>query len=503
MAGLRCRNVHGRSSARRCLACALVALAALAGAVQADAQVLGTFRWQLQPYCNVVALVVTQVGGVYRVDGADDQCGAATSASVTGTAFQNPNGSIGLGLNVVTTPGGMASSVDATIALASLSGTWRGPGGTSGSFVFTPGAPTPGSPRPLPAAAVPPAISLLSGGSFVAAAVGTAGIPASGPGARMMWYAHKEAFRSGYVTAGQWDDANVGRFSTAVGLNTLAQGSASVAGGNGARAGGMHSVAFGEAATATGRASVAFGWNTTATGDTSTALGYSSMASGVLSLATGGFTTASGRSSFAGGEESVAAGNSSLAFGFGANAAGHHSVALGSYAGTTAAATGSFVFADLSSSSPFASTAPNEFGARFAGGFYLYTKADLSTGVALAPNGSSWAALSDANVKENFRDVDGEDLLARLARVPVREWNYKAQDAAFRHMGPTAQDFRAAFGLGDFALRINTIDADGVALAGVKALDSRTRALQEENNVLRQALDALVRRIEQLERAQP
>ena len=42
-------------------------------------------------------------------------------------------------------------------------------------------------------------------------------------------------------------------------------------------------------------------------------------------------------------------------------------------------------------------------------------------------------------------------------------------------MGPTAQDFRAAFGLGDFPLRINTVDADGVALAGVKALDARTR----------------------------
>ena len=141
------------------------------------------------------------------------------------------------------------------------------------------------------------------------------------------------------------------------------------------------------------------------------------------------------------------------------------------------------------------SNAPNEVGVRAAGGVYLYTRADLGTGVALAANGSSWAALSDANAKENFRDVDGEDLLARLAAVPIREWNYKAQGATIRHLGPTAQDFRAAFGLGDFPLRINTIDADGVALAAVKALDARTRALTEqltrENDDLRARLARL------------
>jgi hypothetical protein len=39
------------------------------------AQPIGTFRWQMQPYCNVVALNVTQIGGVYTLDGFDDQCG--------------------------------------------------------------------------------------------------------------------------------------------------------------------------------------------------------------------------------------------------------------------------------------------------------------------------------------------------------------------------------------------------------------------------------------------
>ena len=63
---------------------------------------------------------------------------------------------------------------------------------------------------------------------------------------------------------------------------------------------------------------------------------------------------------------------------------------------------------------------------------------------------------------------------------PVTEWSYKAQDAAIRHMGPTAQDFHAAFGLGEDPLRIGTLDADGVALAGVKAVEARTRHLRAE-----------------------
>jgi hypothetical protein len=512
------------------LAAALSAIALFEFTSQAaDAQSLGTFRWQLQPYCNVLTVVVTQVGAVYRVEGTDDQCGATTRASVIGTAFQNPNGSIGFGLNVVAAPGGAAAPIDATIALATLSGTWRDSGGGSGTFAFTPGAGTGGSPRSTPTATVPAAIHLLTDGGLLAGGqldLGT--IPAIGAGTRMMWYPRKAAFRAGKVNGPAWDDTNVGFFTTAFGQNSQASGFAAVAMGNGAAALGDDSVALGPFALASGIGSVALGsatvasnnsatatglqtlangprstamgYGTRASGEASTALGMNSIASGQYSLATGYGTTA-GPYSIAGGQNSSALGDTSLAFGLEASAAGVGSVALGRTARTAIAGFGSFMFADRSSSAPFQSNAPNEFGARFAGGFYLYTRADLGTGVALAPNGSSWAPLSDVNAKENFRDVDGEDLLARLARVPIREWNYRAQDTTIRHMGPTAQDFRAAFGLGDFPLRINTIDADGVALAGVRALDARTRALQEENAALRAAVGALRHELESLKAA--
>jgi hypothetical protein len=115
----------------------------------AGAQPLGTFRWQLQPHCNIVTVQVTQVGGVYRLEGTDDQCGAATVAPVIGIAALNPDGSIALGLNHVTTPGGAPVHVDAVVTLPGAGGTWRDSAGNAGSFVLTPGVGIGGPPRPL------------------------------------------------------------------------------------------------------------------------------------------------------------------------------------------------------------------------------------------------------------------------------------------------------------------------------------------------------------------
>ncbi len=127
------------------------AIVALAIPAVVSAQPLGTFRWQLQPYCNVVSLTVTQVGAQYRVEGTDDQCGAGRDlASAIGMAFQNPDGTIGFGLTIVVAPGGAAVNIDAEISLATLSGTWRDSTGATGTFAFRTGAGTGGTPRPQP-----------------------------------------------------------------------------------------------------------------------------------------------------------------------------------------------------------------------------------------------------------------------------------------------------------------------------------------------------------------
>jgi len=129
------------------LVLAATCCALLVTALPGSAQSLGIFRWQLQPYCNVVALTVTQNGGIYTLDGSDDQCGSA-QAAVTGLAFVNPDGSIGFGLTIVSAPGAAPVHVTATVSLPTVSGSWRDSAGRQGPFVLTPGAGTGGNPRP-------------------------------------------------------------------------------------------------------------------------------------------------------------------------------------------------------------------------------------------------------------------------------------------------------------------------------------------------------------------
>jgi hypothetical protein len=284
----------------------------------------------------------------------------------------------------------------------------------------------------------------------------TGSIPESGPGKRLMWYPGKFAFRAGRVSGTQWDDIYVGEGSVAMGENTTAQGAYSAA------------------------------------------MGYGSAASGYTSAAMGAYNTASGDYSVALGLASVAGGQSSLAVGENNSALGTGSVALGYRA--RAQGNGSFVFADRSSGSYFAALGANQFRVRAAGGVGFYTSPTLTSGVELHPGSGSWSNVSDVNVKENFRDIDGEQILGKLAGLHLRTWNYKTQATTIRHAGPTAQDFKAAFGLGDDR-QISAIDADGVALAAAKALEARTRALMDENEALANENDWLRERLAQLERA--
>lgn len=193
----------------------LTALCVGAFARTATAQTVGTFRWQQQPYCNVITLTVVQQSGVYQVDGFDDQCGAATRASASGLAFPNPNGTIGFGVTVVTTPGGTPLHIDATITLAALSGTWRDNSGATGAWTFTPGAAAAGSARPVPRASFPAG---LSAGNTTITSVAA---PVNATDAATKAYVDTTARSvaslttnmsaySGFLSAGQAGDANSG-----------------------------------------------------------------------------------------------------------------------------------------------------------------------------------------------------------------------------------------------------------------------------------------------------
>jgi hypothetical protein len=115
--------------------------------------------------------------------------------------------------------------------------------------------------------------------------------------------------------------------------------------------------------------------------------------------------------------------------------------------------------------------------------------------------------ISDRNRKHAIVPVNPDEVLARLSKLPVATWTYNFEGDGVRHMGPMAQDFASAFGLGSTDRRIFTIDADGVALASIQALVHRFEglqganlALERENAKLRDLLGTLEKRTARLER---
>jgi trimeric autotransporter adhesin len=386
-------------------------------------------------------------------------------------------------------------------------------------------------------------------GFLVKGALDAGTIPASGAGIRLMWYPKKAALRAGSVTGAEWDDNNIGGFSMAFGVNTTANGGNSIAlgtqttasggnstalgaqttasGGNstamgsGTSASGQYSTAIGSATSATGIVatamgrltlasadhSTAMGLSTKAVGLTSTALGDGTSATGEVSTAMGGATTASAQFSTAMGFRTEASGTYSTAMGFDTHATGVSSTAMGAAStaaglgsvamGTRAIAqgAGSFVFADRSSTTQPYTAFDNQFVVRAHGGIGFNSGTNI--GCDLPAGVGAWACTSSRLAKEGFEEVDGETVLAKLARIPIQRWSYLGTPAM--HVGPMAEDFHGAFGLGEGPTTITTVDADGIALLGVQTLARRTAELRAENAELRAGQAELLRRLEALE----
>jgi hypothetical protein len=110
---------------------------------------------------------------------------------------------------------------------------------------------------------------------------------------------------------------------------------------------------------------------------------------------------------------------------------------------------------------------------------------------------------SDRNIKADVVPVQQQDILARLARLPIRSWRYTNEVDGVRHVGPMAQDFQAAFHLGDDDKTIGFVDEGGVALAAIQGLDEKVegRSQTEENQIkeLKAENAELKARLEKLE----
>jgi len=207
-------------------------------------------------------------------------------------------------------------------------------------------------------------------------------------------------------------------------------------------------------------------------------------------IAAGGYNTASGEGAVVDGGFSSTAGRTfaTIPGGYVNNAAGAYSFAAGARA--SALYTGDFVWSDGSDGDAIlTSTATYQFLARASGGFTLWTNAASTVGAKLAAGSGTWASASDRNLKTDVARIDDAAILDKVAALPIERWSYKSERGV-RHVGPMAQDFYAAFRVGEDDKHITSIDEDGVALAAIKALHARVGALDAENARLRRRLAA-------------
>jgi hypothetical protein len=162
---------------------------------------------------------------------------------------------------------------------------------------------------------------------------------------------------------------------------------------------------------------------------------------------------------------------------------------------------GCFVWGD-SQNANISSTSTDEFIVRAQGGIWFGANSspstpstkliNTSTGAYLS-SGGTWTNASDRDLKQGFQSVDEQEILQKVAELPITVWNYKDEDASTKHIGPVAQDFHDAFGLGQDDKSISTVDANGVALAAIQAL-------YKENQELKAQVEDLTKRLEALEK---
>ncbi len=129
---------------------------------------------------------------------------------------------------------------------------------------------------------------------------------AAGGGTRLVWSSKNASLRAGRVNGTQWDEANIGDYSTGFGFNSLASGTYSIAAGRNSEASGIYSLAIGNTAVATNTNTIALGQGTVSTGNSTIAIGFNCQAVGTGSKSFGGQTHSSGFNSLATGDNTFA-----------------------------------------------------------------------------------------------------------------------------------------------------------------------------------------------------
>jgi hypothetical protein len=128
------------------------------------------------------------------------------------------------------------------------------------------------------------------------------------------------------------------------------------------------------------------------------------------------------------------------------------------------------------------------------GGIYISHHLLAASGDITA--GGSISSTCDRNAKTNFADVNAHTILEKTLALPIQNWNYKKDANSIRHLGPMAQDFKAAFDLGEDDKHISVVDEGGVALAAIQGLNQK---LEEKLQQKETEITELKQRLQQIE----
>jgi hypothetical protein len=131
------------------------------------------------------------------------------------------------------------------------------------------------------------------------------------------------------------------------------------------------------------------------------------------------------------------------------------------------------------------------FGSLSAGSFFIAASGQPGLSLRLSPAGDLQIAGtltqgSSRAIKDGIEPVQAQDVLARVARLPISTWRYRNAPEA-RHMGPMAEDFAVAFGLGADDAHVAPADLAAVSLAAVQALQAEVAELRRELDRVRAA----------------
>ncbi len=171
-------------------------------------------------------------------------------------------------------------------------------------------------------------------------------------------------------------------------------------------------------------------------------------------------------------------------------------------ASATASHTGSYVY-NGDYGEPTASFGDGTFTVRSEGGARFYT-ANGIVGAQLPAAATAWDVLSDSNSKTDFEPIKPREILSKVAALPVKAWHYK-HDRKRLYIGPMAQDFHVAFGLGSSDKTISTLDSDGVMYAAIQGLveelkdrDAKIGELEASGAGLKAKMEAMEERLNSL-----